>query len=203
MDINKLKQIAYVNMSNNKSLQREKGYLYHHGLRTANLSLNLRKLIIKDDKTKDNILFVGALFHDISKSLKPQSKFGEIIVKELIAEYCSEEELKIISDIVSLHQFRNKQNTYSDFVKIVQDADIIDHTGTIDIWSNFIYGAYNEESILSCISYYCSDRYKIYLDKMRSLLNYSISEEIFDEKVTFVNNFIQRCAVEAKGDLIV
>ena len=44
MDINVLKEIAYKLLANRKAhLEREKGFIYYHGLSSVKLSLKLRK----------------------------------------------------------------------------------------------------------------------------------------------------------------
>ncbi len=42
--------------------KREKGYIYYHGLRTAKLSIEIRKIIDEIDDSKDNIIYVICTF---------------------------------------------------------------------------------------------------------------------------------------------
>ncbi|NLI63506.1 MAG: hypothetical protein GX367_02080 [Bacteroidales bacterium] len=48
----------------------EKGNKYDHGQRVANLSKMIRKNILPDDNTRDDILIVSAWFHDYMHSLE-------------------------------------------------------------------------------------------------------------------------------------
>lgn len=84
MDIEKINDIAFKTMSKRKShLKREKGFIYYHCQRVAKVSLNLRKSLFPDKELKDKIIYVGALFHDVTKGIEPHNKTGAHMIRTL------------------------------------------------------------------------------------------------------------------------
>lgn len=204
MDIKLLQEIAYKKMGKIKAhIERERGHIYYHGLRTAKLALNIRKRLLPFDLQRDDMIYTGALFHDIGKGIEPHAETGYAIVKHLLLDYLNPEEMKVVSEIVRLHCERVFPNDYPHWVRIVQDADILDHMGTTEIWMNFLYSAHQEKSIDRSIEWYESLECKKNMNFLRSLLNYDLSKEIWDEKVSFVDSFIQRLKLESEGGILI
>ncbi len=200
-NIESLRKLAYELLAARRSHDyREKGFIYYHGQRVAKLAINLRKLIIPDDDSNDDVIRVASYFHDIAKGIEPHFEYGAILVKEILKEYFTEEELKKIVDIVRYHTLRRKDNDYADYIKIVQDADILDHYGTIGVWLDFHYYAYHDLSMEKALEIY-EQEYEKQISKVRELLNYDISKKIYDDRVEFQRKFFRRFAVEVKGDI--
>ena len=204
MDKDKIKGLAFKTMANRKAqLYREKGFIYYHCERTANLAINLRKKIIPNNSLKDNILYVGALFHDIAKGVEPHNQNGYILVKEILKGYCKEPDIEEISQLVKYHNLRDKSKNYSDEIKILQDADILEHMGSIEVWLKFIYSGYKEESVHDALRFWRSDFYKEYLEKSKDMLNYDMSKKVFNDKEDFLNKFISRFSIEIDGGIFI
>lgn len=85
---------------------------------------------------------------------------------------------------------------------LVQDADILDHLGSQEIWLKFMFSAYEDENVFDAINWWDSEEYKTYHDKVRKSLNYDISKKIFDEKEAFEKHFAERFLREANGEYI-
>jgi len=203
MDINVLKEIAYKLMGNRKAqLEREKGFIFYHGLRVSKLSLNLRKVILKEDSSHDDIITVASLFHDVAKGIEPHGKNGAVLVKDILRDYCSEDEITEIADIIYYHSLRKKNNDYSEYIKIVQDSDMLDHFGAMDVWLNFQHCAYKDEPIQKALEFY-NNIYNAEVQKCRALLNYEVSCEIFDNKVSFTDLFVDRLRREEDGEIYI
>lgn len=203
MDINALKEIAYNLMKNRKAqLDREKGFIYYHGLRVSKLSLNLRKIILNEDCTHDDIITVASLFHDVAKGIEPHGKNGAVLIKDIIKDYCTEDEINEIADIIYYHSMRKKNNDYSEYIKIVQDSDMLDHFGSIEAWMKVQYFAYKDEPIPNLLEAYCNE-YNAEVEKCRALLNYDVSCKIFDDKVSFICSFMDRFKKEAEGEICI
>jgi uncharacterized protein len=203
MDINIVSEIAHKLMVNRKAhLAREKGFIYYHGVRVSKLALKLREVIIPEDYSHDDILVVASLLHDVAKGIEPHGKFGAVLVKDILREHCTEYEINEIADIVHYHQQRIRENNYSDYIKIVQDADILDHFGAIEIWMNFQHYAYTDEPMHNSVEFYSSEFDSI-VHKSRELLNYDVSRKIFDDKISFVNSFVDRFKKESEGELCI
>src|SRR5690606_18666887 len=105
---NKINEIALKVMGKRKAhLSREKGFIYYHGQRVAKLSLNIRKELFPDDASHDDIIYTAALFHDVAKGIEPHHIHGSTLIRTLLGEACTEEELDKISEIIKHHNSRN------------------------------------------------------------------------------------------------
>jgi uncharacterized protein len=201
MDLQLIKQRAFENLGKRKAHHhRETGFIYYHGARVANLVINLRKLVLPEDNSKDDILQAASYFHDVAKGIEPHSKYGAILVREMLQDLCTEEEVEQISGLIHCHAARKKRK-YNNYEMLLQDADLLDHFGTVELWMNFNYYAIEDEDMNSSIDYYHTE-FKDMAAKNRSLLNFEVSERIFDEKLEFVYDFVKRMEIENKGDIV-
>lgn len=204
MDMNEVKEIARKTMSKRKShLNRERGFIYYHGQRVANLAMNLRKNLFPHESTMDDIIYAGALFHDVTKGIEPHHLTGAELVHTLLNSACSAEELAGISEIIRHHNTR-KQADSPDlpyYMKLVQDADILDHFGSMEIWLKFVYSGNNEENVFDAIQLWDSENYAKYVASSREVLNYELSKDIFDQKLIFVEQFQARFRAECNGEI--
>lgn len=199
MNINKINEIAFKAMGRRKAhLEREIGFIFYHCERVAKLSINLRNTLFPADDSMDEIIYVGALFHDVTKGIEPHSTTGAQLIKTILKEECSEQELKEISEVIKLHNSR-KQKELPFHIKIVQDADILDHFGSIDIWLKFMYSAHKEENVFDALNYWNSSDYIEYIKTSRQMLNYELSKEIFEKKIEFEMNFQKQFEIECNG----
>jgi uncharacterized protein len=201
MDLALIKQIAFENLGNRKAHRhRETGFIYYHGARVANLVINLRKLILPEDSSMDEILQAAAYFHDVAKGIEPHSKYGAVLIREMLQDLCTAEEIEQIARLIGSHAQRKKRE-YNNYEMLLQDADLLDHFGTIELWMNFCYSAIDDKNIDFSIDYYDTE-FKALADKNKSLLNYEVSEKIFNEKLQFLHDFISRMKIENKGDIV-
>jgi uncharacterized protein len=201
MDLQQIRKIAVDNMATRRShLEREPGYVYHHGLRTANLAIELMARIgaPPDD---DPVLFAGALFHDVGKGFSAHHETGADIANSLLADVCSSVELDRICDIVRYHCIRKQGLDLDNGILAVQDADMIDHFGTQEIWINFHFRAYNHENQGDAIEFWDSDNFRKQTARLRELLNFDISKSIYDDRVDFQDRFLSRLKLESAGRL--
>ncbi|XEC96606.1 HD domain-containing protein [Paenibacillus tarimensis] len=164
------------------------------------MSINLRKHLFPNEVSMDEMIYVGALYHDVTKGIEPHHETGAHLVKSLLRDECSPEKLEIISDIIAHHNTRNRDELPF-CIKIVQDADILDHFGSMDIWLKIIYSAHAEENVFDAIRLWDNEEHKKYLDSSRSALNYAKSKEIFDRKIQFEKQFQDRFKLECNGEI--
>jgi len=204
MDRENITKLAYEKMGKAKAhIAREKGFIYYHGLRTAKLALTLRKNIFPEINEYDDFIFVGALFHDCGKGLEPHEESGEVLVRHFLKNHFLEEELNIISDIVKFHRDRKSPNDHPMWIKLVQDADILEHQGTTEVWINIAYTLYDEKSYDRAIEWWLEDekclKGKV---KQRKKLNFDFSKKVWDEKLEYVDSFIKRLKEESEGNVL-
>ncbi|HHU62303.1 MAG: HD domain-containing protein [Bacillota bacterium] len=201
MDLDKIAVFARELMINRCShINREQGYIYFHGQRVGQIALQLRNLIFPRTVEFDEVILVGSWFHDLGKGIEPHWESGAVLVGDLLSEHCSPDELTKIKEIVVGHTLR-KEREYPFYVQLVQDADILDHFGTQDIWLNFTRCGYTRKGMDDSLRFY-DEVYDEQMNKIRSLLNFEESLEFFDEKDRFLREFIERFRAEGKGKLI-
>lgn len=202
MDTIKIKELAYKLMANRKAhLEREKGAIYYHGERVAKTVIHLRKIILPKEEKYDAILTIAAWFHDMGKGIEPHDKYGAVLTKEALKELVPSKELESICELIALHSDRKPEHNHSVLVKLLQDADIIDHFGVYEIWMNFQYYAHKDEPIAASIEFY-EKEFPKYKDNCRKLINFDVAREIFDEKCEFTDHFVKRMKIEAEGDIV-
>jgi len=201
MDLDKIKQAAKDIMSERKAhLEREKGGIFYHGQRTANLALELHKKVLPDDKSHD-ILTVAAWFHDCAKGIEPHAEYGTVVAKHALKDFLSNIELDEVCNLIALHCARKpNENDYTHYTKLLQDADLLDHFGTYEIWMNIQYHSHTSGSIEDMIDWYNENHLK-HVNRFRKMLNYDLSKEIYDERVAFEKEYIARLNDEGTGKI--
>jgi uncharacterized protein len=199
MDLNQITQLAYENMKDRKNPWfKERGSVYFHGLRTGKLAVNLRKRILPEDDSRDQVLYVSGLFHDIGKDIDPHNENGALITANILHDHCTEEEITLISDYIRKHNQRGKVTNR--YIQILQDADSLDHEGTIHVWIHFIVTAFCNENIEDALTFW-NEKIRNW-DMNKDNLNYDVSREIFRERRTFFNAFMERLEKENQGKII-
>jgi len=202
MDLCAMKNLAFELMGNRSSHAfKEKGNKYHHGQRVAVLALKLRKLVLPDDDSHDEIITAAAWFHDVMNGTDNHAQRGAAKAKEALLPHCTEEELAAICEIIGVHDDRSSaRDSYSPYIKLHQDADHLDHFGTYEIWMCFLYAKSLGETINDARDWLYHGRPREN-ERYRAELNYGISRRIFDEKTEFLRYFTERFYVESMGGI--
>lgn len=183
--------------------EREPGWVLRHGMGTARLALELRKTLLDGEEEIDDILYAAALFHDCGKFAdehKGHAEAGAKRARELLEGVVQPEQLDVICHAILVHDKRKAQ-AYTQLEYILQDADILDHMGSIEIWLNFSYSARTNRGAAFSADYYESREFLGEVEMNRSLLNYSQSVIAFQEKLEFTMMFIERFRRECEGRL--
>lgn len=181
-------QIAAQTMARRKENPcREIGYIFYHGLRVTKLSAQLaRSLEIEVDPPE--VLFAGALFHDVGKGFARHPEIGSGLVKELLKDLLAKELLDRVARIVLLHNDRGRGNL-PDEILIVQDADILDHYGTQGVWLKFQYSAHRNENVHDVMDFWHSGPCTSLVEQSRMELNFDLSRRIFEQRLSFQDEF--------------
>ena len=180
------------------TINNEKAEKYYHGQRTALLAVNLRKRLFPEDTGSDNILTVAAWLHDVMHgSAEDHAVSGAQKAREVLQPHCSAEELDAICDIIRVHDDKRPEMNYSNLVKLVQDADLLDHFGSFDVWRTFTYTTAHDQTIVEAMEFMKTRPPGEHLGQ----LNFDISKHIFEEKMRFLAQFTERFAVECAGGI--
>ena len=188
-----IKTMVYNEMEKRRSHSwKEKGNKYYHGERVASIALKLRKYLFPDNAEYDDALEVAAWFHDICNGEAMHNEKGAEIVKELLIPYLDEKELETVYYIIYSHDKRSPEGTdYEFYLKLHQDADLLDHYGCFDIWTEMFHMASSGENVHHMINYLQFERPCTAIAEKR-LLNYDISRRIFEDKAEFLKQFADR-----------
>ncbi|MDN5343768.1 HD domain-containing protein [Oceanotoga sp. DSM 15011] len=182
-------------------LEKDKGFTYHHGIRVGKLALKLKNIIgIKDNL--DELIEVGGIFHDIGKGSEPHNEFGAQITKEILKDLYSEDELNIIYDIVFYHNQRKKGN-FPYYIKIIQDADMIDHYGVTGLWLDFSRVKDNGFSLNEFLEINDSEDNIQFHNNKVDLLNYDFSKKELETRIEIQRNIAKLFKRESCGDLLI
>lgn len=202
MDFKRLDLLAQKYMKYRKShKEREMGAAYFHCKRVSNSVIILRQQIFPDNPEWDDVLKCAGLFHDIGKGIEPHSHSGAVLVRDLLKEEMSEDELDKVCTLIEAHADRRPgTDIHTDWEKLLQDADLLDHYGSQGVWMSCIYYAYTGQQEMAQVPEFYFSEWREQIKRHRQALNYDISKEIFDEKVQFEQMVAERMDIERKGD---
>lgn len=86
-------------------------------------------------RADEDLLWAAGLFHDSGKGLEPHWISSKALVLEHLAPLAdSEEALDRIAYLVRYHAKRSDPALLTTELKLLQDADILDHRGCMQIW---------------------------------------------------------------------
>lgn len=199
MDFDALECLAERLMAKRKPhVQRERGSVYFHGQRVAKGVIQLRKLVTGDN-SHDPYLRAAALFHDVGKGMEPHAATGASIMRDQLKGYMAPDEIDEVVRLIANHDDRKPESRKHDLpVRLLQDADLLDHYGTQEIFMCFSYSAVHERGMSTAMDFYRNDFKKV-VNRARKLLNFEESRRVFDEKYRFQREFIKRLKVESEG----
>ena len=182
--------------------EREIGAVYDHGKRVSEGVISLRKAV-SDDDSHDDLLRAAAMFHDVGKGIEPHAHSGAVLVRDLLKGYATEDEVSEIARLIAVHADRHPNDEKHDlWARLLQDADLLEHYGTYDIWMCFSYYAYNGQEGIQKAADFLENELPQQAARHRELLNFEVSRHIFDEKMAFERSFTQRLLIEATGNYI-
>ncbi len=201
MNINRCDTIAEKVMASRRPHSlRESGYIRRHGKRVAALVFDLAEELPAGLQLQRDILQVAALFHDVGKGFTPHAEIGALLVREYLRDECTPEELERVAFLVGAHCYR-KTGSYGgdNELHLLQDADILDHFGSQEVWLNFAYQLHSDKGPEGSIQFWQSKEFRKHIDTCRGLLNYGFAAAEFDRRFEFLAEFIRRFGVESEG----
>jgi uncharacterized protein len=130
-----------------------------------------------------DILYTAALFHDIGKGTEPHNEVGARATRDLLGDICQPEELDRICLVILRHNQKQSTDTYEPATRLVQDADVLDHIGPIEVWLGFWWDATHGMTIDDRLRYYHSQENSRRQAVMRSALNFDIWIGIYERRL--------------------
>ena len=190
MDIAEVESVAREHMATRREQPaREPGWLLYHGRRTGKIALQLADAL--DADVDRDILYAGALFHDIGKGADVHNAVGAALATEFLRDCCTASELASISELIALHNQRGKSAEHPVAVGLVQDADLIDHVGPMVPWLGFYWCGALGETIDDHVRFVTGEQNERYRTGMRENLNFDVSVRLFDARMRWEDNFLE------------
>lgn len=177
-----------------------------HCIRVSHLVLKLRKAVGASAKL-DSLLFVAGLFHDVSHdSVNHQNHgaAGAVRMKQLLAGKVNPKLLNQAAAIVAVHDDRRPDDGRDIATHLVQDADMLDHFGTLRIWADFGFATHHDLHMTETLKFLRQEQ------KMRvrykSLLHFAVSQQELESRLDFEAMFLKRADKECRdmsgGELV-
>lgn len=204
MDFDRLTNLAFALMGRRKSHhERETGYIYDHGQRVANLALNLRRRLFPDDTSFDDVLRCAAMFHDLGKGVGEHGHTGAVLARDALKDLITPEELDAVCELIHTHNKRRPGGEgYSPAALLLQDADVLDHFGSCEVWINVSYSRHLNQRFHESLAFY-KEEWPSSVRECRESLNFELSRLIFDDKVAFSDLYAARLEKESRGDICI
>lgn len=200
MDWDAIQKKAEVLMRTRKEhRERERGFIYYHGQRVANGAIALRKLVVPEDDSMDDLLRIAGWFHDIGKGLPPHAHYGASLLPAVLDGLVPSDMLAQAADMILHHPSRQAgESPYDLPTQILQDADLIDHYGCYGIWMAAQYASYFDSCLATEVVNHDNDAEDGFCKNVEEL-NFSISKKILRDRIDFENRFFERARLEAQG----
>lgn len=192
-------EIARKNLAFRKPVQeREVGYLFNHGKRVALLSLTIADKVDEACDVSRDILFAGAIFHDIAKGIEQHHRMGAKIVYVLLCDEFGDQDSSHAARLVAEHNQRNHEDALVSS-KIIQDADVLDHFGAQGVWRMFHYNSAHDQPPEETLGYLESRERSAYVQKAEKSLNFEFFRKIFKQRLNFEKVFFVQFEAELNG----
>lgn len=195
-----MEQLALATMGSSVVLPlREPGYLYYHGRRVARLCLQLAKL--EGEKgVALHLLYAAGLFHDVAKGQEQHALAGADRIPALLQGHCSDADCADIARLVGAHNARSLPNRHRKDVRLLQDADTLDHFGAQSIWLGIYYTARTHKTQAELLAYYKSADYLAYTDRCERCLNFESSRKQLRQRLRTQNTLLRTIATELSAE---
>ena len=177
---------------------RERSYILHHGLRVAREAIDLNRCLKL--RADEDLLWAAGLFHDSGKGLEPHWISSKALVLEHLAPLAdSEEALDRIAYLVRYHAKRSDPALLTTELKLLQDADILDHRGCMQIWLA-VGGAVSEGRDPEQIAAeWDGQQRRQRRAQFRDMLHFDESKRRFDERLARETAFYNAVKAEISG----
>ncbi len=188
MDIEQIEAVAETEMASRQDHGfREPGWILYHGRRTGKIALHLADRLAAD--VDGDGLYVAGLFHDVGKGSERHNDVGAARTRELLDGLVPAETLEALCETIRVHNQRKAADDYSDITKLVQDADLLDHVGCIDVWMALYYSGSQGQSIQDHLAWFRGEECREFRHYMRTHLNFDLSLELFDQRIQSADRF--------------
>ncbi len=189
-----LDELAFATLGSSTVLPlREPGYLYFHGQRVAKLCLQMTKA--EGGKgIRLHLLYAAGLFHDLAKGQEQHALAGADQIPRLLGSLCTPAETAEIAQLIGAHNARTLPNRHRKDIRILQDADTLDHFGAQSVWLGIYFTARSGRTQADLLAYYRGEEFLAYADRCERCLNFESSRKEFRQRLRYQNEFLRKLA---------
>lgn len=200
MDWKPIEATAHKLMSNRREhRERERGFIYWHGQRVANGAVELRKMLFPDDASMDDALRLAGMFHDVGKGISPHNRYGAVVFRQAVSGLAPEALIDKAAGMIAAHSIRQPgPSPFNIETQLLQDADMLDHSGSYGIWMTAQYYCYYPGNILDGVKFN-RDTSDNYLSDNLPLCNFDLTRDILRDRIEWEKEFFKRAAIEGSG----
>ncbi len=180
----------------------EPGYRFNHGVRTAHLAARICKEEGLEGSVNHRVLFLSCLLHDLGKSgiseNRDHAKIGAAKAALLLDGEVETYEREAIREAIFWHNKREEApRDLSLEGHLLQDADLLDHFGALEVWI-LSYRVILDEGAIGDLSkaYRGASGWRRYA---LSNLRFSFSENEMRRRMRIGSRFIRALELEAVG----
>ncbi len=169
----------------------------------AALAERLRQEICpRDPSVNPHVLTVAAYLHDLCNGQEEHEEKGAALVPSLIGHLCTPEETEAVAALIRVHDTRapGTDHGYPPAVLLLQDADMLDHLGTYDIWITFSEFVHVHKTPMDYAVQFENGAFDRFAARWRAKINYPFSLSVYDEKIAYEVAFARRMLRELRGE---
>ena len=188
-------------MKSAKAEPYECGYRYHHGLRVAAIAVWLGKGM-DFSRSQLDVMYVAGVLHDIGKTGRGGNDLhgsrGAATIRRNLGQWLSPQEMEKVCAMVAHHYERPRSSWYKGKGKalprwpkeilVIQDADILDHHGCMEVWGAILYARKDALSPVEMLGAYREEWKMERAEAMRSL-NFEASRKELRRRFNAADTF--------------
>lgn len=184
---------------------REPGYRYHHGRRVETIALEIAQFenLLKCVNVK--ALRAASLLHDLGKCLpnangQDHALKGANETRRRLQNQIDQETLNIITEAIAQHNKRRSDLYPSRHEEtLIQDADLIDHFGLMEVWLHFYQIAKQNGTIKDAVALPYQEHLQSWHGYAQGSLNYPTSQSMLHARMARSRDFFTLFAQEQRG----
>ncbi len=194
---------------------REPGYRYTHGLRVAALAEALARAeevrrLYRPDAADLAILRAGAVLHDVAREdvgredPADHALRGAELARGGLAGVFPPAALDRVCAIIARHNRRRRRPVAVGQpdpveVQLVQDADLVDHFGAMEVWLAAYRSAEHREGLEDFLAYFGGGNARRWRSYALEHANFEPTRRALRERIAFADRFARRLRAEADG----
>jgi len=187
----------------------ECGYRYHHGMRVAAIAVRLARSV-NLSRTQQALVYVAGVLHDVGKAGKrgndSHGPRGANVIRRHLKPWMTREEMDRVCAMVGNHYERPRSSWYHGKtppqlpkeVLVVQDADIIDHYGSMEVWAEILYARRDGKSPAEMLKSLHGQSKKERAEALKSL-NFAVSRREVRRRFKAADAFFRTLGVDSGG----